>query len=111
MFLPTLGFQEYEKNRVVAKEVVCHRSAEKTRERVIPVSSNMYSFNTAQASVDGINGSAELLDALGVSTVHRFASFLLKTSHWKKAVNSGDEIKKTKPFLVRNSTLLPIVTI
>ena len=66
MFLPTLGFQEYEKNTVVAKEIVCHRTAEKTREGVIPMSSNMYSFTT-QASMDGISGNPELSDTPGVS--------------------------------------------
>lgn len=65
MFLPTPGFQEYEKYIVIAKEIICHRTAEKTWEEVIPMSSNMYSF-TAQASVNGINESVELPDTLGV---------------------------------------------
>jgi hypothetical protein len=96
MFLPTLGFQEYEKNTVVAKEIVCHRTAEKTREGVIPMSSNMYSFTT-QASMDGISGNPELSDTPGVSAVHRFASLLPTTAHWKMAVSFVDEIKNAIP--------------
>lgn len=65
MFLPTPGFQEYEKNTAIAKEIICHRAAEKTWEKVFPVSSNMSSF-TAQASVSGVNESVELSDVLGV---------------------------------------------
>lgn len=65
MFLPTPGFQEYEKNAAIAKEIICHRVAEKTQEKVIPVSRNMSSF-AAQASVSGINESVELSDTLGV---------------------------------------------
>lgn len=30
MFLPTPRFQEYEKNTVIAKEIICHRAAGKT---------------------------------------------------------------------------------
>ncbi|EDL35304.1 mCG19559 [Mus musculus] len=51
------------------------------------MSSNMYSFTT-QASMDGISGNPELSDTPGVSAVHRFASLLPTTAHWKMALRN-----------------------